>query len=102
MKELGNEVVSKIQCVSVCVRVHVRVCVHVGVCMDACCMCGCVTLCVCEWPLIGDVPTARVGFEPGTLRTQGIELTTEPPLPIIYMNVWLKALNLAPFMYHTH
>ena len=26
---------------------------------------------------------ARVGFEPATLRTQGTELTTEPPCPAI-------------------
>ena len=30
---------------------------------------------------------ARVGFEPVTLRTQGPELTTEPPRPTIYIHI---------------
>ena len=40
--------------------------------------------------ILGPSVAARVGFEPATFRTQGTELTTEPPRPTLVANAHLE------------
>src|SRR6218665_1974849 len=46
----------------------------------------------------GPYVAARVGFRPATLRTQGTELTAEPPCPTIYCDVCILCIVIRHFI----